>query len=65
MHSQYTVTAEFPEEPLRVDEFTWRVTKASIDLTIDCRWICPKAKAVTFHCSLEQVQAEVKIQHPA
>lgn len=48
----YTVTAEFTEEQLRVHEFTWfTYSKASIDLLIDCQWICPKADVVTFHCS--------------
>lgn len=33
----HAVTAEFIEGPLRVHEFTLRVTKASIDLRIDCQ----------------------------
>lgn len=49
LNALHTVTAEFIDQPLRVDEFTWRVTKASIDSTIDCQWICPKADVVTFH----------------
>lgn len=49
------VTAEFIEGPLMVNEFTRRVTKAGIDLMIDC----PKPTL------LEKVQAEGKIQDPS